>query len=237
MRKITRGILLYFVLLLCLVLSLNVTVTTKQGVNYELRTIKLPLYLKLLDFFDRHYNYAHLVKNITENSKSDKDRVIALLEWTYNNIKKRPQELTVVDDHVWHTIIRGYGAEDQFSDVFSTLCNYAGIEAFYSWIDSSELSDRMTFSFVKIKNKWYVFDPYRNIYFVDKEGGLADINMLKSSEGGWVASGSVAFLESLNYASYFKSMPLPGDSGLNRANIQSPLNRFFYAIKKLTPDR
>lgn len=235
MRKIIRGTLLCLVLLLCLLLLLNLTVTTKQGVNYELRTIKLPLYLKLLDFFDRHYNYTHLVKNITENSKSDKDRAIALLGWTHNNIKKRPQELVVVDDHVWHTIVRGYGVEDQFSDVFSTLCNYAGIEAFYSWVNSSELSSRMTFSFVKIENKWYVFDPYRDIYFVDKEGELADINMLKSSEGGWMPSGAGAFLETLNYASYFKNMSLPGDSRLSRANIQSPLNRFFYAIKKMVP--
>lgn len=233
MRKNIRSILLCLVLLLCLFLPLNLTVTTKQGVNYELRTIKLPLYLKLLDFFDRHYNYAYLVKNITQNSKSDKDRVVALLEWTYNNIKKRPQDLAVVDDHVWHTIIRGYGVEDQFSDVFSTLCNYAGIKAFYSWVNSSELSSRMTFSFVKIKNKWYVFDPYRDIYFVDKEGGLADINMLKSLEGGWMPSGVGDFLEPLNYASYFKNMSLPSDNGLSRANIQSPLNRFYYAIKKL----
>jgi len=237
MRKKIHNILLSLVFLLCLFCALNIDVTTKRGVNYELRTIKLPLYLKLLDFFDRHYNYAYLVKNILKNSKSDEDRVVALLEWTHENINGNPQGLAVIDDHVWYTIVRGYGVEDQFSDVFSTLCNYAGMKAFYSWINSSERSNRMIFSFVRIKNKWFVFDPYRGVYFVDKEGGLADIDTLKGSDATWKISGATPFPESFDYAGYFRNLSMPDDGGLNRANIQSPLNRLFYAIKKLMPAR
>ena len=232
MHKIIRVILSCFILLLCLFLILNLTVTTKQGVNYELRTIKLPLYLKLLDFFDRHYNYEHLVKNIVKNSKNDEDRVIALLKWTYDNIRKNPQGLAVVDDHVWYVIVRGYGVEDQFSDVFSTLCNYAGFRAFYSWIESSKTSSRMAFSFVKLKGKWFVFDPYRGVYFIDSAGRLADTNMLENTKGGWMVSGNFPMSEPVDYTSYFKSLSLLEYDGLGRSNIQSPLRRIIFQMKK-----
>ena len=53
------SIVIIFILILCV---LNIGVTTKQGINYRVSEIKLPIYLKILDFVDRHYNYKNLVK-------------------------------------------------------------------------------------------------------------------------------------------------------------------------------
>ena len=113
-------------LLVSLVFLLNVQVTTRQGINYKVTSIKIPLYLKLLDFFDRHYNYISLVSRITHGCINKETKILALFNWCYANIKDQPETLPVVDDHVWHIIIRGYGAGEQSSDVFTTLCNYAG---------------------------------------------------------------------------------------------------------------
>ena len=66
--------------------------------------------------------------------------------WTCENIRKQPDGLPVIDDHVWHIIIRGYGEPDQSSDVFTTLCNYAGIRAFYA-LASYAGSKNLTTSF------------------------------------------------------------------------------------------
>ena len=90
------------------VVLLNLTVTTRQGKNYEVKVIKMPLYLKLLDFFDRHYNYGFLVKRIVGNSKNKKEAVLKIFEWTNDNLKRSPAGLPSVDDHVWHIIVRGY---------------------------------------------------------------------------------------------------------------------------------
>ena len=111
---------------------LNFTVTTQKGVNFKVQTIKIPLYLKALDFFDRHYNYKLITKRIIRDAQNEQDKAMKILEWTYKNIKRQPKELPVIDDHVWHIIVRGYGLNDQFSDVFTTLCNYAGMDAFFT---------------------------------------------------------------------------------------------------------
>jgi len=57
---------------------LNINVTTQQGINYQWQTIEIPLYLKILDFFDRHYNYKWTVKRITGDSKTEKEKVFKI---------------------------------------------------------------------------------------------------------------------------------------------------------------
>lgn len=56
-----KGLLLK-VLLAVLILGLglaclNIRVSSRQGVNYVLRNIKIPLYIKAIEFLDRNYQY------------------------------------------------------------------------------------------------------------------------------------------------------------------------------------
>jgi len=208
---------------------LNVNVTTKQCINYQCYTRKLPLYLKILDFFDRYYNYKRLVKIITKDVVTEQDRVMKIFEWTCENIKKVPEGLPVIDDHVWHIIIRGYGVSDQSSDVFTTLCNYAGIDAFFTWVMTPDCSKKIPLSFVKIKDKWYVFDPYNGVYFTDNKGSLSDIEVIKS--GKYSVQRRTGAIK-INYSGYISNLPSIKNLGLQRANIQSPMNRFLFEIKK-----
>ena len=218
------------------VVLLNFTVTTRQGKNYEIKVIKMPLYLKLLDFFDRHYNYGFLVKRIVGNSKNKKEAVLKIFEWTNDNLKRSPSGLPSVDDHVWHIIVRGYGEADQFSDVFTTLCNYSGVEAFFNYIQDEARTSRIVLSFVRINDKWIVFDPYFGVYFINKSGALADIRELLA--GNWVmVSISDAKIPERNYSNYFSNLKIVKPAGLVRPNIQSPLNRLEYEIKKWVSPR
>ena len=61
-----------------LALVLNISVTTKRGSNYIVTKIELPLYLKLLNFFDRHFNYKLLVKQIIGHLKTPEEKVFRL---------------------------------------------------------------------------------------------------------------------------------------------------------------
>ena len=92
----------------------NLDTSTKQCINYECHTYKIPLYLKILDFFGRHYHYKLLVKDIINSQDSDEVRAMKIFVWVYNNLKRIPDGFPVTDDHVWHTIIRGYGIDDSF---------------------------------------------------------------------------------------------------------------------------
>lgn len=229
-KRIKHALFLFFGII-CFILILNVKVITRQGVNYKVQLIKIPLYLKILDFFDRHYNYVEIIKRITTGSTSEEEKVIRIFEWTNKNIRKIPEGFPIIDDHVWHIIIRGYGAGDQSQDVFTTLCNYAGTDAFYSYVYTKDRTKRIMLSFVKIRGKWYVFDPRRGVYFKDTQGDrLVDIETIRY-KNSWVMKSNGKEPE-MDYAIYFNNLPLIKDLGLGRSNIQSPFKRLKYEIKR-----
>ena len=152
LKKFIFKLLIGIALLTAMIVLLNIKVTTRQGVNYQVHTIRIPLYLKILDFMDRHYNYKQLVQRIIKNEHDKQERVMKIFSWTYHNIRKQPEELPVVDDHVWHIIVRGYGVSDQSCDVFATLCNYTGIDAFFHSFKEEGKDEKITLSFAKLIN-------------------------------------------------------------------------------------
>ena len=231
MKKRKYWLLGLAVILAITVILLNIEVTTLQGVNYKVRAVKLPLYLKLLDFFDRNYNYEVLVKKIIPGTVSNEDKVIKILEWTCENIRENPKELPVIDDHVWHIIVRGYGVDGQFQDVFTTLCNYANLNSFYYAVYSETGGGRKSLSFVKLGDKWTVLDAYNGVYFINKKGQIAGIPDL--SGGDWKAVSIIKRDIPGYYNKYFKNLNSINLKKwrLSRAAIQSPLRRLIYFIK------
>lgn len=211
----------------------NLKTTYYQGVNYNVRIVKIPLYLKVLDFFSRHYHYRELTGEITKDCRTKKEKIFALFDWTHQNIHDIPDGLPVIDDHAWHIIIRGYGAADQSADVFTTLCNYAHINAFFTFVSSSQnKNNKIPLSLVKTEEGWLVFDTFNGIYFSKRNSDEpANIEAIKS--GAYSISGIASVNTSaLNYAPYIVNIPLVKDMALGRSNVQSPLNRLFYEIKK-----
>lgn len=230
MRKIGVLVITVLVLFLMLIFLLNIKVTTLKGIDYKVKALKIPLYLKILDFYDRHYNYAWLTKEITQGKASQREKVMAVFAWTVENLKEKPETLRAVDDHVWHTIIRGYATRDQYSDVFSTLCNYAGIRAFF-------LKDRYRhyFSFVNVDGQWCVFDPAQGAFFASETGSLIPVPGFKN---GWrifdIKGRRSQELEAAyaQHAQELAQIDFEGSFHWSRANIQSPLMRMRYGFKK-----
>lgn len=230
MKKLLSLLLSGVILIICIGVFLNKEVTTKQGINYQWHTVKLPLYLKILDFYDRHFNYKDLVKKITKDAKSDEERAMKLFEWTHKNIRESPEDFPIVDDHVWHIIVRGYGVNDQFSDVFTTLCNYAGTSAFYIWVYSDDKKGALPLAFVEINDRWFIFYPYRGAYFENRRGELADIEDIKAND--WVVVENNDEGPTINYAEYFGNFSMPKEHNLTKGSIQSPINRLNFEVKK-----
>lgn len=232
MKKFYAGLLVVLAIL-GIGLALNAKVTIRQGIDYKVRTLKMPLYLKLIDFYDRHLNYKQLTLEILASAgkkASDETAVLAIFNWTVANIAKQPKELPVIDDHVWHIIVRRYGADDQFQDVFATLCNYAGLNAFFDQL-STEEGRRKPFTFVKLGNKWTVFDVFNGVYFRNAQSAIAGLGDLVS--GQWREENVKEHIPEDYYLAYFNSLPLTDFSQLkfSRSRIQSPLRRFVFWLK------
>jgi hypothetical protein len=152
---------------------------TKQSkaVNYQVIEYKIPLYLKLFNFYGRHLNYSFIVNEITQNSKNDIEKVLDISKWMQTNIKKIPKEVDVVDSHPLTIIERGLGTEDQFSDLLSVLLVYAGLDAFM-WFHEDNYKDAITI--YKVNGKWSVIDPYYGIVFLNNDNRHASITELKN---------------------------------------------------------
>lgn len=216
-------------MILAVLAVLNMQVTYQQGINYEVRTVKIPLYLKIIDFISRDYHYKETVRAIVGDNDSQNDKALKIFSWTYNTIKPIPEGFPVIDDHAWHIIIRGYGTEDQACDVFATLCNYAGLEAYFSFLDPQKGSRKLPLAFVRIEGKWRIFDPAHAVYFENKQGNFADVEEV--GQGNYLLEAKPG--QNLpDYPNYLKNLPSIKDMGLSRANIQSPFRRFLYELKK-----
>ena len=237
-RWLISVILLFFII--CgIIYILNIKVTTQQGINYQWKAIEIPLYLKILDFFDSHYNYKWTVERIISDSKpvvseanlTEKEKALKIFKWTYKNIKKTPEGYPVIDDHVWHIIVRGYGEVDQSADVFTTLCNYTDVDAFFIITYNENRTSATTLSLAKLDGRWCIFDPYNGVYFKNKEGMLASIEDIIN--GNWLIERIGEPKDpKINYNLYLQNLSPIKEIGLRRSNVQSPINRLRYQIKK-----
>jgi len=211
--------------------GLNIKVITKQGVNYHVSEIELPLYLKVLNFYDRHFNYKWLAKRITNNLETKEEKVFRLFQWTHETIRPQPESLPVMDDHVWNIYVRGYGVSDNFHDLFTTLCNYIGVDSFFLWLEVKE-NRNLPMSFVRLDRGWVIFDPYKGVYFFNNNGEWATVEDINKKKWEMKKIGSAEISDSF-YKPYLENLPIIGDMGLERANTQSPFNRLLFAFQQL----
>lgn len=209
--------------------ALSITVTSRQGIDYITKTIRIPLYLKVLDFYDRHYNYKWLVKTITAGQTDDLKKAISILQWSHANVAEQPKGLRVVDDHVWHIIVRGYGLDEQVQDVFSTLCNYAGLPAFCARVGKT--GSTRVLSFVRLNGRWTVFDAAKGVYFAGPDGGVADVKDVEAGNFTVVGvDGSMA--GKLGYENILSELRFVDYNSWRRSRpgIQSPAARLIFGL-------
>ena len=173
-----RVVLVMALSVLACVAVLWAPVTMRQGVNFQVTTYRIPLYLKILSFIDRHCQYQWLVSTITKDCSSPEARVLALYTWTREHIRPTPPNLPVIDDHVWHIIVRGYGQDDQMADVFTTLAMYADIPAFWQVVKLKDGSANIILSFVRVHGRWTMFDVARGLVFANADGRFFEVQEL-----------------------------------------------------------
>ena len=192
MQKMKFKIIIILILFLSFYFILNKETSRSIGINYQIIEYKIPFFLKLLDFFDRHYNYKNLVNKINANAVTDLEIVLNTARWVSINIKKLPKNVEIVDHHPFTIIERRLGTKDQFNDVMSILLTYSGVESFYTLFNNKE----HPMTLFKIKSYWYIIDPYYGVYFTANNGLFMSIDDLQKNQ--WIISN----LESKNIKFY-----------------------------------
>lgn len=212
---------------------LSMQVPTRQGVNFQVATKHIPLYAKALDFVHRHLRYGQLAEEITQGVTSDRERVLAVFQWTRRNIRPTPPEWSVVDDHILNIIIRGHGLSDQMADVFTTLTTYAGIPAFWEKVSPPKFRENLHLSFARVDGKWVVFDVANGFVFKNAHGGLASVDELRTNLSLVDLTAGDFRYRGLSYRSYFQGLgPLTPPKVL-RAEKQMPWPRLIVELRRL----
>lgn len=214
---------------------LNMPVSTKQGINFQLNVKKIPLYIKISEFMNRDYHYRTLTKGIIKGCKSEEEKALAIFYWVHKNIKTDiPEGWPIVDDHVLDIIIRHYGINDQVKDVFTTLCVYASLDTRMEGL-SCDSKNQLIISVVKINGEWTLFDPYYGIYFTTPSGKIAAVKDLIAqpaiikNQSGSIMHGGIKYSEYFKHLSSidFDALPLP------RAYGQNLFKRVYYETKRI----
>ncbi len=164
--------------LLALTGILALPVATHQGLNYVVTAHRIPLGLKLYQFLHRDGAYRGLAAQITRGLTEDEARLKALLSWVRSCVRPVPPGSPVVDDHILNIIQRGYGADDQISDLFSTLATYAGHPAFWKVLRHEEGVGKRVLSLVRVNGRWTVWDAVQGVGLRDAGGNLLSVEEL-----------------------------------------------------------
>ena len=224
-----RRVLAAALVLGAIVAFANVPLTTLRGVNYVVTPYSLPFYAKTLDFLDRDVNYRRLAPQVTAGATTDAAKLRAVFDWTRANVRDTPQGFPVIDDHIWHIIVRGYGQDDQKADVFATLLTYAGVPAYWIFIGPRP---EMALSLVKVSGRWRVVDVANGVIFKTRDGQLATAEDL-SADHGLAAKQGPARYGDIPYARYFERFRAPIAPDITRAEMQMLWPRAWFGLKKL----
>ena len=209
---------------------LNLPTTTSIGVNYVETTQRLPLYQKALAFVDRDIQTRRVAATVVAGlPPSEGARALGILAWAHQNVRPRPAGFPAVDDHIFHTIVRGYGDVDQAADVFATIADYAGIPATLIPVYNANGNLLYAFAYAFVDGDWRVFDVRAGTVIRDRTGELASVSQLRADAE--LGRGLPMPAESgVDYTELFKRLPEPLAPDDSRAADQRPFNRLWREI-------
>ena len=210
-------------------------VSSRQAVNYQVTEFRIPLGVKISEFLLRDYWYRRLADEITREAETPEARLERLLCWTRQHIRRTPAGWPVVDDHILHTILRGYGEAEQMADVFTCLSSYSGIPAFWGVVKPGRgTKERLILSFAWINGRWTAWDVAREITFRKEDGSLASVSELANDTR--LISFNVGEIrhQGRPYAEYLlKGLPHFFAPEFRRPQKQMPFPRTLFEFKRL----
>jgi hypothetical protein len=228
-KKGLRRLALALAAIAAVVAIANIPLTTLQGVNYVVTPRVLPAYVKAIDFVERDVNYGQLAAQVTAGARSDEAKMRAVFDWTRANVRSTPEGFPVIDDHVWHIVIRGYGQDDQKADVFTTLLTYAGVPAYWIFIGPRP---ELTLSLVRVNGRWRAIDVANGVIFKAPDGQLATAEDVAADHRLAIAQGPAQY-GGIEYGRYFDRFRAPDAPAITRPEMQMLWPRLWFNMKRM----
>lgn len=201
------------------------------GVNFVVTQQTLPLWVKAMEFVDRDVNLGETAHAVLGGIDGEEAQAAAALAWTRANVRSAPAGLPIVDDHIWHIMIRGYGTSDQQADVFTTLLAYAGVRAYWMLI-GRDSGQELPISYVWIRDQWRVYDVTRGLVFRNAAGELATAVEIAGNHDLIRSAAAAAVNDVDRYVTHFAGYTAPDAPDVLRADQQMPGRRLWYEIRK-----
>lgn len=180
-------------------------VETRFGVNYQWSGRTITRFEKAVHFLSRDLQTRRLVAELLRGAGASRDeRLTLLFDWTVRNVRPVPAGFPVVDDHVLHIILRGYGAPDQRTEAFALLASYAGYPATAATLTADR--GRLIVALVRDRDQTFLFDVNNTLAFATPQGTLADVGQLvRSPQLVAEAAGSLT-IDGLPYLRYVEGL-------------------------------
>lgn len=210
---------------------LNYPVTTRVGINGVVSQETIPLYLKGLRFLLRDIEMRKLSHDIIKGKQEKTEKLLSIFQWTTEHIHHAVPGLPVIDDHPWSIVVRGYGQGDQVNDIFSLICSYAGMEAYYRLFHIQE-NTKYALSLVYLDSDWTVFDVWRKTYFVNRDKNFATLDQIKRGDFEIISLEKGLSFSKRAYQSLF-AKPLKHNHAAKRTSLQKPWSRFLWTLKSV----
>lgn len=134
-----------------------------------------PFIVELYDNLVGYYYFKKIGKRITKGLTSDEDKIKAIAEWTFHNI--RP--IGHIPDNFFNIARRGYGLCDHSAHVFSSLAFFMGYPSRQLYLRNDNGVSPHSVAEVYVKGKWCVVDTLNGIVYQTPNGKLMSINDLK----------------------------------------------------------
>lgn len=129
---------------------------------------------------------AEIAKYITDNFKTENEKIRAVFYWTASNISYDVKNMFAVDitetpqDRILKTLKNKKGICEDYALVFSEIANLAGIKSVvidgYTKQDGKVATLAHAWCAAKIENKWYLFDPTWGSGYVNNNKYTRKIN-------------------------------------------------------------
>lgn len=231
-RRWRRIALVQMLVVLALLALAHLPVTTKQGVDFEVTTHRIPLHRKVFEFIDRDAQYAFLASSITRSAASDTDRIRAVFDWVARRIQPNPPGWQVVDDHILNIIIRGYGTNDQRADVAATLTTYSGVPSFWRKVVSPDGERVLILTFALADGRWVVMDVANGFLFETLRGELATLDDFETQRAVLPVAAQSLVIGDSPYPAVFHQLRMPSIPDTLRAELQMPWRRLWYQARR-----
>ena len=150
--------------------------TTRYGVNYQWSSKRIPLFEKTVNFVSRDLQLRRLAREVADGASSEEQKALKIFAWVVRNVQPTPPGFPVVDDHVLHILIRGYGAPDQRSEALAVLASYNGMPATAAAVSIPDERATLVLTLVQVNGRIAVFDVGHELVFRNTSGQFADLD-------------------------------------------------------------